>query len=138
MLVKIVTFYLLFLSYLFLGTHLIVEGKQTKKEGKCIWLIFLKFSITSSSYWLESSSVKQYKSPGSVRYPVGDEELNNNLLDEVGINEAMEKHDKLNEYGLKCRDFPDVTECQVENYDFISWKKTLFLFFATGNFKKKT
>lgn len=64
--------------------------------------------------------MERYKSPGTIRYPVGDEELNNHLFDTVGINEAMEKRDKLSEFGLKCRNLPHTSEIQVEQFDFIS------------------
>lgn len=49
-----------------------------------------------------------------MQYPIGDEELNNNLFDESSINEAQEKHESLNEFGLKCRNYPTELECQVD------------------------
>lgn len=85
-----------------------------------LYFISHKFYKIHNDSQLDQKPVERYKSPGSIRYPVGDEELNNNLFDDVGINEAMEKHDKLSDYGLKCRDLPDITDAQVEKFNFIS------------------
>lgn len=73
------------------------------------WNIALSFTYFDCI----ATPVQKYKSPGTVRYPIGDEELNNHLFDEGGINEAMPKHDKLNEFGLKCKNFELTSEYQV-------------------------
>lgn len=47
-----------------------------------------------------------------MKFPIGDEELNNNIFEPPGVNEAQEKHECLHDVKLKCKS-PHQNEYQV-------------------------